>query len=115
MARPGATPGSAKNYRVVTDDIEAIRNELLAAGVAVGELYQMTPDGPQPDLAPTAAPTAPGRRSPTRTATFGSSRRSPPALPGRVDPGQFSFTSAEDLSVALHRAAAAHARSTRTG
>ena len=100
-------PGSATAYLVVTD-IEAVHQQLAAAGVEVGEIFHRGPDGPLPGLDP-------HRRSYFSRATF----RDPDGntwllqevtgrLPGRVEPGPTAFTSAGDLAGALRRAAAAH-------
>ena len=104
-----AAPGSAKNYLIVTD-IETTRDELLAAGVAVDEIYHVTPDGPRPRLDPE-------RGTYRSRATFADPdgnvrllQEVTTRLPGRVDPGQFAFASAQELSAALHRAAAAHGK-----
>ncbi|MEU4472103.1 VOC family protein [Micromonospora sp. NPDC023888] len=102
-----AAPGSAVAYLVVSD-IEAARDALVAAGVEVGDVFHITPDGPVdgPD---------PDRRSYVSRATL----RDPDGntwlmqeittrLPGRIEGGLTSFGSASDLASALRRAAAAH-------
>ena len=102
-----AAPGSAKAYLVVSD-IEAARDALVAAGVEVGDIFHVGPDGPVdgPD---------PERRSYFSRATL----RDPDGntwllqeittrLPGRIEAGLTSFGSASDLASALRRAAAAH-------
>ncbi|MFI7606519.1 VOC family protein [Micromonospora sp. NPDC049366] len=100
-------PGSAKNYLVVTD-VEAARAALVAAGVDVGGVYHPGPDGPVdgPD---------PERRSYFSRASFqdpdGNTwllQEITTRLPGRIDTGVTSFTSANDLTAALRRAADAH-------
>ncbi|WFE99979.1 VOC family protein [Micromonospora sp. WMMD964] len=102
-----AAPGSAMAYLVVSD-LEATRNALVAAGVEVGGLFHVTPDGPVDGLDPE-------RRSYVSRATF----RDPDGntwlmqeittrLPGRIEGGLTSFGSASDLAGALRRAAAAH-------
>ncbi|MEV5802859.1 MULTISPECIES: VOC family protein [Streptomyces] len=102
-----AAPGSGKGYLIVSD-VEAARTALLAAGIEVGPVFHPGPDGPIEGLDPE-------RRSYFSRATF----RDPDGntwllqevtnrLPGRVDPGPTSFTSATDLASALRRAAAAH-------
>jgi len=40
-----AAPGSAKSYLIVSD-LEAARNALVAAGIEVGEIFHVSPDGP---------------------------------------------------------------------
>ncbi|MEO3769204.1 VOC family protein [Micromonospora sp. B9E7] len=110
-----AAPGSAMAYLVVSD-LEAARNALVAAGVEVGGLFHVSPDGPVDGLDPE-------RRSYVSRATF----RDPDGntwlmqeittrLPGRIEGGLTSFGSASDLASALRRAAAAHGRhEERTG
>ncbi|MEU5784525.1 VOC family protein [Micromonospora lupini] len=110
-----ATPGSAVAYLVVSD-IAAVRDALVSAGVDVGGVFHVTPDGPAdgPD---------PERRSYVSRATF----RDPDGntwllqeittrLPGRVEGDLTSYGSASDLAGALRRAAAAHGKhEERTG
>jgi catechol 2,3-dioxygenase-like lactoylglutathione lyase family enzyme len=102
-----AAPGSAKSYLVVSD-IEAARDELVAAGAEAGEIFHRGPDGPisGPD---------PERGSYRSFFSFsdpdGNSwlvQEITTRLPGRVDPGATSFGSASDLSGAMRRASAAH-------
>jgi catechol 2,3-dioxygenase-like lactoylglutathione lyase family enzyme len=102
-----AAPGWAKAYLVVSD-IEAARNALVAAGVEVGELFHLGPDGvvSGPD---------PEHRSYRTRATFSDPdgngwvlQEVTTRLPGRVDPGPTTFSSARDLAAALRRAEAAH-------
>jgi catechol 2,3-dioxygenase-like lactoylglutathione lyase family enzyme len=102
-----AAPGSAMAYLVVSD-VVATRDALVAAGVEVGEVFHVSPDGPVdgPD---------PERRSYFSRATL----RDPDGntwlmqeittrLPGRIEGGVTSFGSASDLASALRRAADAH-------
>ncbi|MEH1164083.1 VOC family protein [Micromonospora sp. CPCC 205539] len=102
-----AAPGSATTYLIVSD-IETARNTLVAAGVDVGDLFHVGPNGPVDGMDPE-------RRSYVSRATF----RDPDGntwlmqeittrLPGRVEGGLTSFGSASDLAGALRRAAAAH-------
>jgi len=102
-----ATPGSGKGY-IIVSDIEAARNALLAAGVQAGEFFHLGPNGPAPGLDPE-------RRTYRSRAEFkdpdGNSwvlQEISSRLPGRVEPGATSFTSASDLASALKRAALAH-------
>ncbi|MET7668961.1 VOC family protein [Micromonospora luteifusca] len=102
-----AAPGSATAYLIVSD-IEATRNALVSAGVEVGDIFHVGPDGPVDGLDPE-------RRSYVSRATL----RDPDGntwlmqeitarLPGRIEGGLTSFGSASDLASALKRAAAAH-------
>ncbi|PYC66208.1 glyoxalase [Micromonospora arborensis] len=102
-----AAPGSATAYLIVSD-IEATHNALVSAGVEVGDIFHVGPDGPVDGLDP-------DRRSYVSRATL----RDPDGntwllqeitsrLPGRIEGGLTSFGSASDLTSALKRAAAAH-------
>ena len=102
-----AAPGSAKAYLIVSD-IEAARNQLVAAGVEVSEIFHIGPGGLVSGLDPE-------RRSYYSRASFSDPdgnvwllQEVTTRLPGRVDSGVTSFSSASDLASALRRAAAAH-------
>jgi catechol 2,3-dioxygenase-like lactoylglutathione lyase family enzyme len=102
-----ATPGSAKEYLVVSD-IEAAQDALVAAGIEVSEVFHIGPAGPVggPD---------PERRSYVSRASFSDPdgnywllQEVTTRLPGRIDAAATSFDSASDLAGALRRAEAAH-------
>jgi catechol 2,3-dioxygenase-like lactoylglutathione lyase family enzyme len=103
-----ADPGSAqRNYLIVTD-IEATRDALIAAGIEVGEVFHLGPNGPVsgPD---------PEHRTYRSLATFsdpdGNSwllQEITTRLRGRIDLGLTSFDSVTDLARAMQRAEAAH-------
>jgi catechol 2,3-dioxygenase-like lactoylglutathione lyase family enzyme len=102
-----AAPGSGKGYLIVSD-IEAARDELVAAGVEIGEIFHLGPDGPVsgPD---------PERRTYRSWLSFNDPdgnnwrlQEITARLPGRVDAGVTSFSSASDLAKAMRRAEAAH-------
>ena len=102
-----APPGSAKEYLVVTD-IVAARDALSAAGVEVGEIVHVGPDGPVSGVDPE-------RRSYFSRASFsdpdGNSwllQEVTTRLPGRVEADATSYGSASDLASAMRRAATAH-------
>jgi catechol 2,3-dioxygenase-like lactoylglutathione lyase family enzyme len=102
-----ATPGSAKGFLIVSD-IEVARNQLVAAGVEVGEFFHDGPEGRGSGLHPE-------RRSYRSRALFSDPdgngwqlQEVTSRLPGRVEPGATSFGSASDLASALRRAEAAH-------
>ncbi|MGA8313130.1 MAG: VOC family protein [Terriglobales bacterium] len=104
-----AAPGSAKGYLIVSD-IEAARNQLVAAGVEVSEFFHIGPEGRVSGLDPE-------RRSYYSRASFSDPdgnvwllQEITTRLPGRIDPGVTSYTSASDLASALRRAAAAHGK-----
>jgi catechol 2,3-dioxygenase-like lactoylglutathione lyase family enzyme len=110
-----AAPGSGKAY-VIVADIQSVRDQLVAAGIEVGEIFHIGPDGPFSGLDPE-------RRSYFSRAWFsdpdGNSwtlQEVTTRLPGRVDSGATSFGSVNDLASALRRAAAAHGQhEERTG
>jgi len=102
-----AAPGSAKSYLIVSD-IVAAREKLVAAGIEVGEFFHIGPEGRVSGLDPE-------RRTYRSRASFNDPdgnvwllQEITTRLPGRVDSGVTSFSSAGDLASALRRAAAAH-------
>jgi catechol 2,3-dioxygenase-like lactoylglutathione lyase family enzyme len=102
-----AAPGSAKGYLIVSD-IVAARDRLVAAGIEVSEFFHIGPEGRVSGLDPE-------RRTYGSRASFGDPdgnvwllQEITNRLPGRVDSGVTSFSSASDLASALRRAAAAH-------
>lgn len=104
-----AAPGSAQRTFLIVDDIEAVRDALVAAGIEVGEIYHPGEDG-----SPVAGP-HPDHRSYASFASFSDPdgntwlfQEITTRLPGRVDPAETTFTSPHDLASALRRAAAAH-------
>ena len=103
-----AAPGSAQKTYLIVSDIEAARNALLAAGIAVGEIFHISSDGPVNGLDPE-------RRTYRSQALFsdpdGNSwllQEITTRLPGRIDSNVTSFASVTDLASALRRAEAAH-------
>jgi catechol 2,3-dioxygenase-like lactoylglutathione lyase family enzyme len=103
-----AAPGSAQRTYLIVSDIEAARDQLVAAGIEVSEVFHLGPDGPEsgPD---------PERASYRSLATFGDPdgntwllQEITTRLPGRVDAAATSFGSATDLAGAMRRAEAAH-------
>jgi catechol 2,3-dioxygenase-like lactoylglutathione lyase family enzyme len=111
-------PGSAQGLYLVVSDLEAARNELIARGVEVSEIFH--PRGRAPSSRATAQTgriggPAPSHASYAPLATF----RDPDGntwllqevttrLPGRIDSTTTSFSSINDLASALRRAEAAH-------
>jgi catechol 2,3-dioxygenase-like lactoylglutathione lyase family enzyme len=113
-----AAPGSAHGLYLIVSDIEAARDELVARGAEVSEVFHAGTPGAQ--LSPGGAAGRVGGPAPDH-ASYGSfATFSDPdgngwllqevttRLPGRVDSGLTSFGSASDLASALRRAAAAH-------
>ena len=105
-----AAPGSAQNLYLIVSDIEAARAELVERGVAVSEVFHRAGPGK-----PAQSGRDPERRSYVSFASFSDPdgngwlfQEVTVRLPGRMDPGQTTFSSAADLANALRRAAAAH-------
>ena len=102
-----AAPGSAKSFLVVTD-IVAARDQLVAAGVEVGEFFHDGPEGRGTGLHPQ-------RLTYRSRALFsdpdGNAWHMQEVMirdPKRSEPGTTSFGSASNLASALRRAEAAH-------
>jgi len=103
-----AAPGSVQKTYLIVSDIQAARNALVAAGIDVGEIFHLTPEGPV------------GGLDPERRTYFSQALFSDPdgnswllqeittRLAGRIDSGVTSFGSVTDLASALRRAEAAH-------
>jgi catechol 2,3-dioxygenase-like lactoylglutathione lyase family enzyme len=113
-----AAPGSAQGMYLVVADIEAARNELIARGVLVSEVFHPARPGAQFQGDGTRGRIggpAPDHASYSSLATF----RDPDGntwllqeitnrLPGRIDSNTTSFSSISDLASALRRAETAH-------
>jgi catechol 2,3-dioxygenase-like lactoylglutathione lyase family enzyme len=113
-----AVPGSADGLYLIVYDIEAARDELLAHGADVSDVFHPGTPGAQfgPDgTSGRVAGRAPEHASYGSFATF----RDPDGnrwllqevttrLPGRVDAAETAFASAADLAGAMRRASAAH-------
>jgi len=113
-----AAPGSAHGLYLIVSDVEAARKELVGRGVAVSEVFhaetpgaQFQPDGDKGRV----RGAAPDHGSYRSFATFSDPdgntwlfQEITTRLPGRVDRTQTAFASANDLSSAMQRAAAAH-------
>jgi len=103
-----ATPGSAQRTYLIVSDIAAARDAIIAAGIDVGQIFHLGPNGPigGPD---------PDHGTYRSLASFndpdGNSwllQEVTTRLPGRIDTGVTSFGSASDLASAMRRAEAAH-------
>jgi catechol 2,3-dioxygenase-like lactoylglutathione lyase family enzyme len=111
-----AAPGSAQRTYLVVSDIEAARNQLVADGVEVSEVFHRGADGP-------VAGPEPEHGSYQSFATFGDPdgnswllQEITSRLPGRVDTAATEFGSATDLASAIRRAEVAHSgHEARTG
>jgi len=98
--------GSVNGLMLVVSDIDAAREDLLARGVAVSEVFHREGDDPQVP--------GPGPASYTSHAVFTDPdgnlwllQEVTDRLPGRVE-GDTAFGSVEELTAALRRAEAAH-------
>lgn len=110
-----AAPGSAEGLYLVVSDIDAARDELIAHGANVGEVFHEGAGGARFHQAGRVAGPAADRKSYGSFATFSDPdgngwllQEITSRLPGRVDPAATSFASASELADALRRAAAAH-------
>jgi len=113
-----AAPGSAQSLYLVVSDIVAARDQLVARGVNVSEVFHPGTPGAhfQPDGSSTRlSGPSPDHASYRSYATFsdpdGNSwllQEVTTRLPGRVEQAGTTFASVNDLASALRRAAAAH-------
>ena len=114
-----AAPGSAHGLYLIVSDIDAARNEIVACGVDVSEVFHSGTPGAQfqPDGASgRVSGPAPNHASYSSFATFNDPdgngwllQEITTRLPARVA-GNTTYASAGDLSQALERAAAAHGK-----
>ena len=103
-----AVPGSAQRTYLIVSDLQAVRDALVDAGIDVGEIFHITPNGPVTGLDP--------ERGTYRSLALFSDpdgnswllQEITTRLPGRIDTGVTSFGSASDLASAMRRAEAAH-------
>ena len=115
-----AAPGSAQGLYLVVSDIEAARNDLIARGVAVSELFHPTgekhigTDAPYLSGTHRVSGPDPHRGSYRTYASFSDPdgngwlfQEITTRLPGRVE-GDTAFGSQADLAAALRRASVAH-------
>jgi catechol 2,3-dioxygenase-like lactoylglutathione lyase family enzyme len=109
-----ATPGSARGLYLIATDIEAAREELVARGAEVSEVFHAGTPGAQFQPDGTSGRVS-GPASYSSFATFsdpdGNSwllQNVTTRLPGRIDAAETAFASTADLASALRRAEAAH-------
>ncbi|MGA2927572.1 MAG: VOC family protein [Solirubrobacteraceae bacterium] len=112
-----ATPGSAQGLYLIVSDIEAARDDLVARGVRVSEVFHEGASGARfhPEANGRRIGLAPNRGSYGSFASFSDPdgnawlfQEVTSRLPGRVDPAVTTFASASDLASALRRVEAAH-------
>jgi predicted enzyme related to lactoylglutathione lyase len=118
-----APPGSATNVYLVVSDIQAAREALAARGAAVSEVFhegslgdRFHPDDRVPGAAPDGATYSSFASFSDPDGNTWLLQEITDRLPGRIDVGVTSFSSAEELADAMRRAAAAHGEhEARTG
>jgi catechol 2,3-dioxygenase-like lactoylglutathione lyase family enzyme len=113
-----AAPGSARGLYLVVSDINAARDELVARGVDVSEVFHPGTPGAQfqPDGSGRVSAPAPDHASYGSFATFSDPdgngwllQEVTTRLPGRIDTAAgTTFACTADLASALRRASAAH-------
>jgi catechol 2,3-dioxygenase-like lactoylglutathione lyase family enzyme len=113
-----AAPGSAQGLYLIVSDIAAARDELVALGVDVSEVFHPATPGAQfqPDgTSGRVSGPAPDDGSYRSFATFSDPdgngwlfQEVTTRLPGRIDPATTSFASSSDLADAMRRASVAH-------
>jgi hypothetical protein len=111
-------PGFAQSLYLVVSDIAAARDQLVARGVYVSEVFH--PGEPGAHFQPDGSSARLRRPSPDHTSYRSYATFSDPdgnlwllqevttRAPGRVDPAEMRFASVNDLASALRRAGAAH-------
>jgi predicted enzyme related to lactoylglutathione lyase len=112
-----AEPGSAQGLYLCVSDIDAARDELVAHGADVSEVFHPGTPGAQfqADGSGRVSGPAPDHATYSSFATFSDPdgngwllQEITTRLPGRVDAAETAFASTADLESALRRAAAAH-------
>jgi catechol 2,3-dioxygenase-like lactoylglutathione lyase family enzyme len=117
----GAAPGSAQGLYLIVSDIAAARNDFLARGVEISEVFHDAggvyagPDEPYLFGRLRVTGPDPERRSYRTFASFHDPdgngwlfQEITTRLPGRIDSAATSFASTNDLASSLRRAATAH-------
>ncbi len=113
-----AVPGSAQGLYLIVSDIEAARDELVASGVDVSEVFhegkpgaRFQPDGTSGRVSGPASDHASYRSFATFSDPDGNGwllQEVTTRLPGRIDAAETAFASTADLASAMRRAWAAH-------
>jgi catechol 2,3-dioxygenase-like lactoylglutathione lyase family enzyme len=110
-----AAPGSGMGYLIVSD-IAAARDELVAAGFEVGEIFHIGTAGRESGLDPERGTYRSRAELRDPDGNLWLLQEITTRFPGRVDAAATSFGSASDLESALRRAAIAHGKhETRIG
>ena len=113
-----AAPGSAQGLYLIVSDIEAARDELVARGAEVSEVFhagtpgaQFQPDGTSGRVSGPSPDHASYRSFATFSDLDGNGwllQELTTRLPGRIDAAETAFASTVDLASAMRRASAAH-------
>jgi catechol 2,3-dioxygenase-like lactoylglutathione lyase family enzyme len=113
-----AAPGSAENLYLIVSNAEAARDQLLARGADVTEVFHAGSPGAQfqpPGASGRLSGPAPDHETYRSYATFSDPdgnrwllQEITSRLPGRVDATETTFASPNDLENAMRRAEAAH-------
>lgn len=124
--KTSAAPGSAQGLYLIVTDVEAARNEIVARGVEVSEVFHPVSPGAQfqlGDMTGRRSGPAPDHQSYGSFATFSDPdgngwllQEVTTRLPGHVAETETTFASTFDLASALRRAEAAYSEhAKRTG
>lgn len=112
-----ATPGFGQIPYLVVSDVEVARNDLIARGVEVSEVFHEGRPGSRFHDAGRVLGPSPDRSSYGSFASFSDPdangwliQEVTTRLPGRIDPGATIYASESDLAEALRRAARAHGK-----
>jgi catechol 2,3-dioxygenase-like lactoylglutathione lyase family enzyme len=112
-----AEPGSAKGLYLIVSDVAAARDDLVAHGADVSEVFHAGAPGAQfqPDGGDRLSGPAPDHASYFTFATFSDPdgntwllQEITTRLPGRIDAAETAYASTADLASAMRRAEAAH-------
>ena len=113
-----AAPGSAQGLYLIVSDVEVARNDLIARGADVSEVFHAATPGAQfqpGGVGGRVNGPAPERASYSSFATFSDPdgnvwllQEVTHRLPGRIESGGTAFASGADLSNAMRRASVAH-------
>ena len=111
-----AAPGSSQGSYLIVSDIESAREQLVARGAKVSEVFHEGALGGRFREGQRVMGSSPGRSSYGSFAWFSDPdgngwllQEVTTRLPGRIDPTSASFASTSDLASAMRRAEAAHA------
>jgi catechol 2,3-dioxygenase-like lactoylglutathione lyase family enzyme len=106
--RTNAAPGSAQNNFLIVTDIQAVHDQLVSSGVEATDIWHLRPSGKADGVDPDHG----SYRSYASFSDLDGNtwllQEVTTRLPGRIDSGVTSYSSASDLAEAMRRAARAH-------